>query len=129
MATFDDTLFTYLSGHAGLSALVGDKIYPDKIPQKVESPYIRFFEVNREKIYSHQGYSNSSIYSIQITSYSSTKAGARAIADQVTAAMEAWTTASEQIGHVFQEGENPGWEDSQGQYYVDQDYDVFYVDN
>ena len=129
MATFDDTLFTYLSGHAGLSALVGDKIYPDQVPQKVEAPYVCFYEIYREKIYSHQGYSNSGIYSIQITCSASTKIEARAIADQIAAAMEAWTAASDQIGHVFQEGENAGWEDSRGLYYIDLDFDVFYVDN
>ena len=38
----NDALFSYLSTHAGLSALVGTRIYPDKLPDKITLPAIAF---------------------------------------------------------------------------------------
>ena len=36
----EDALYTRLSGHAGLSALIGDRIYPVKLPQSPVYPAI-----------------------------------------------------------------------------------------
>lgn len=48
--TLDAVLFAYLSAHAGLSALIGDRVYPDEAPQGVEVPFIvrRLIDETRE---------------------------------------------------------------------------------
>lgn len=126
--SFESTLYSYLSGYGGLTAYVGNRIYPDKEPQTAEAPAIRFLEVYREKLYSHSGYTTSNIYSIQISTYAATKDSAITIAAQVAAAMEAWTAASANVGHCFQEGESGTWLDGLDLYCIDQDYQVFYND-
>ena len=49
MAAFEDTLYTTLTGHAGLSALVSDRVYPllaDGEGGPVERPYIVFQRIS-----------------------------------------------------------------------------------
>ena len=46
MAAFEDTLYTTLTGHAGLSALVSDRVYPLLAPGDVERPYIVFQRIS-----------------------------------------------------------------------------------
>ena len=80
---FEDALFAQLSGFSGLAALVSSKIYPDYVPQQTAAPYLRYFEVYREKKYVFSGYNGTSIFSIQISVYATTRTQARFIADQV----------------------------------------------
>jgi hypothetical protein len=128
--SFVDDLYTRLSGYTGLSAYVGDKIYPaNNVAQSVVDPYIAHFKVHREKIYTHNGYSGTSIYSIQLSVFAATKDQSELIAAQVVAAMEGWPAADKnKIGFVFQEGEGDGWDQDRLLYFVDLDFSIFYQD-
>lgn len=44
MADFQSDLFTALSGYAGLSTLVGNRIYPNGAPQDPATPFIVYYE-------------------------------------------------------------------------------------
>lgn len=43
--TLEEALYAYLSSHAGLSALVGSRIYPATMPQNVTLPAVTYFRV------------------------------------------------------------------------------------
>ena len=45
----NDALFSYLSTHAGLSALVSTRIYPDKLPDKPTFPTVTFQLIGEEE--------------------------------------------------------------------------------
>ena len=121
------TLPAYLMAHAGLSALVGDKVYPDMEPQNVEQPYVCFEVISREKLYTHDGYTTTSIYSLQVSTYAASKDDAIEIAAQVFAAMDAWPTAApDNVGFCVQEGEGGIWVEGIDLYCIDQDYAIFY---
>ena len=123
-----DVLYSYLSGHVGLVALIDTRIYPaDKIPQNVAAPYVPFKQVNREKNYSLSGYSGSSIYSEQISMYAKTEDNAELIAEQILAAMEAWPAANSKIGYALLENEiDATWVDALELYCIDLDFEIFY---
>ena len=49
MATIEAALFTRVSTHVGLSALVGTRIYPGLLPQAVTLPAISYFRVSTNR--------------------------------------------------------------------------------
>lgn len=126
--SFENTLFAYLANRPGLSALMSDRIYPDKAPQDCAAPYVYYLEVYREKNYSHSGYNATGEWSIQLSSYAATKDQVRLIADQVSLAMDAWPGANSKVGHCLQENEQGLWVEELKLYCIDQDYTIFYED-
>ncbi|MBA7515230.1 hypothetical protein ES705_07269 [subsurface metagenome] len=47
--------FTYLTTHAGLSALIGTRLWPLRLPQNVEYPCIRYRQVSNPPELAHDG--------------------------------------------------------------------------
>jgi len=126
--SFTADLYTHLSGYAGLSAYVGSKVYPNKVPQTAAAPYLMYFQVYREKNYTYAGYNGTSIYSMQISAYATTDDEVRLITDQVAAAMAAYPMANRKIGFAYQKDENSTWREDLGLYEIDMDFDIFYSD-
>lgn len=44
--SLEDSVYAALAGYAGLSALVGARIYPDEAPQNTVSPYVVWQEIS-----------------------------------------------------------------------------------
>lgn len=126
--SFEDDLYTHLSGFTGLTDLIGQKIYPDHVPQTAEVPYLSYFEVYREKNYVFSGYNGTSIISIQISAFADTKNQARLVADQVPLAMAAWPGANSKVGYAIQQNEISTWREDLEAYEMDLDFDIFYTE-
>lgn len=50
---FEEALFTYLSNEPAITARVADRIFPDRLPEKVTLPAISFHRVDARRIYTH----------------------------------------------------------------------------
>ncbi len=46
-----EALYTYLSGYAGLNALVGDRIYPIVLPQKAVMPAVTYQKISEPQVH------------------------------------------------------------------------------
>lgn len=90
MISIEEALFRYLSGYAGLSELVGDRIYPDVLPQKVTMPAVKHQRIDTPREYSHSGDSNLAHPRFQFSGFALTKPAAKAVADQIRAAFNAY---------------------------------------
>lgn len=51
MATIEQSLYSHLTGHAGLSALVATRVYPVKLPQNPTYPAVAYSRVSRRAIF------------------------------------------------------------------------------
>lgn len=102
--TFEEELYSYLSNHNGLSALVGDRIYPGNAPQQVTKPYCTSLKVFSDREYSHSGFSGLEHVDLQISCFSETYLQSIQIAKQVTLAIEAWPAANNNAQSAFQQG-------------------------
>ena len=100
-----DVLYSYLSTHVGLSALVGTRIYPVDALEQGAKPYCVYAVISEIRHYSHGGYSNLSEYRIQISCYGDTNASARAVVAQVIAALEAWPSVNPNVQKSFFEND------------------------
>jgi hypothetical protein len=102
--TFEEELYSYLSSHGGLSALVGNRIYPGDAPQGVVPPYCASLKIFSDREYSHDGYSGLEHVNIQISCFSLTYLQSIQIAKLVTLAIEAWPLANNNVQAAFQKG-------------------------
>jgi hypothetical protein len=96
------SLYTYLSTYAGLTALIGTRIYPSgDVPQGPVIPYCVYSRPNSERVYSHQGFSSLTDDNLQINCYSTTTLSVEAIEAQVIAAIEAWPATNGSVQAAF----------------------------
>jgi hypothetical protein len=61
--SFQSDLITVLTGNVGLHALVADRIWPDKAPQKPTLPYVILFELQSRD---QQAFSNAVVIGRQV---------------------------------------------------------------
>lgn len=85
-------LYTALSGDAGLSALVGTRIYPVRVPQSPAYPLVSYMRVSNSHVNSLSGSSGLDNSRYQFDVYSDTYASANSVADAIIAAMATATT-------------------------------------
>lgn len=122
----EEDLYSHLSTFTGLTALVGDRVYPVTAPQTVQAPFCVFFKVSDARIYSHQGFSGLERVRVQISCYAETYLEAKQVAEQVTAAMEAWLAANVKVQASFQENELDMYDSETGLYHVPVDFFIWY---
>ena len=94
MADVETVLFTRLTTHAGLAALVSVRVYPMLLPQAPTMPavtYQRIDGVRESGMTQEHGMAHPRI---QVDSWASTYAGAKAVAGQVRAALQRWSDSS-----------------------------------
>lgn len=82
-----DALVAYLLAYPGLAALIGTKLEPDSMPPGAALPYVTYMTVSDVKDHTLQGISELEHPVYQFTSYATTKASARAIVNQIKAAL------------------------------------------
>lgn len=104
--SMETELKTYLRAHAGLVALVGQRIYPyGKAPQEVAKPYCVFSKKGNKRVRSHQGYSGLSEVAIEVNCYAETGLQAEAVMEQVTEAVESWPGVNQRAQSAKQDDE------------------------
>lgn len=88
----EEGIYSYLSGYAGLTALVSTRIYPLENPQNVTLPAVCYQLISTPQApgYTHQGPSNLLMPRFQFDCYAGTSLACRQIAAQVRAAMDGY---------------------------------------
>jgi len=86
--TIETTLFSTLSGAAGVSALVSSRIYPNVAPESVTFPYLVYSVISSERMHTLPGVANMQRKTIQIDCNATTYSGAKALATAVISALE-----------------------------------------
>ena len=87
-------LYSVLSGAAGLTALVGTRIYPDSIPEDVVLPAVVYSRASTEPVVSVSGQKFAETAHLAISAWAKTRTAAAAIGDQIEAALlSAWQPA------------------------------------
>lgn len=85
----ETSLYAALSGHAGLTALVSDRIWPDVIPEARTLPGVVFARAATEPIVAMDGSVLAEVAELSIGCWATQRQAADACADQVVAAIAA----------------------------------------
>jgi hypothetical protein len=102
--TITAALYQYLAAHAGLTALVGTRIFPVQAEQGTTFPCLVLSQIGEDRQHAHDGFTGFTVSQVQISVYAGSYEAAVAVAVQVTAAMEAWEGATG-IQAVFPRGQ------------------------
>lgn len=87
-------LYAVLSGAAGLTALVGNRIYPDAIPEDAALPAVVYARASTEPVLSVSGQKFAETARLTISAWAKTRTAAAAAGDQIEAALlAAWQPA------------------------------------
>lgn len=90
----ESSLYAILAAAAGVTALVGSKIYPDLIPEEKDPPYIGFERISTEPVATIHGTVLAEDVGMVVACWAETRVAAEALADAVDAAMRA-------AGHIY----------------------------
>jgi len=84
--TLEEALFGHLSAYPNLAALVGSRIHPQVLPQKVDYPAVTYFRVGGREEYTQSGTVRVRPR-VQLSCWARTYQEAKAVAGQVKAAL------------------------------------------
>jgi len=109
----EDALYSRLSGFAGLTALVGTRIYPLKLEPGAALPAVSFqlIDAERDRLSGQDGVDHAARF--QLDSWADTYESAKAVAAQVVAALDRWsgTVAGVVVNTSFIDSERDTFEE------------------
>lgn len=88
-----ERVYDQLTGHAGVAALVGTRVYRKALPQRPTLPALTYLIVITIPMYSHGGDTKFDSVRVQVSCWAETDGGADALAAQVRLAMNGWKAA------------------------------------
>lgn len=92
--TLEQALFNYLSTYAGLVSLLGTRVYPLRLPQGPTYPAITYFKVSNTRVRTMGAPNLGGRPRVQVSCWGETYASAKAVANQVRAALDGYGPAT-----------------------------------
>jgi hypothetical protein len=89
-----EQLYYYLQNYAGLTALIGARIYPQRVPTGAALPYVVFTFVGRTPEYDQDGLDGENEVTVQFDCCGSTLGSAVNVAAQIYAALDTQNDAT-----------------------------------
>ena len=126
--TIETAIFTRLTGHAGTTALVGTRVYPDHLPQNPTYPAITYTRVTTERA-SAMGVDTGVVEAeFRIVCFDETYAEVKAVALQVLDALQRFrgTVDSVVIQDVFIINQDYDFDDDVGLYEINLDFSFWH---
>lgn len=129
MATLEEGLVAKLLAMAGVTSLVGTRIYPLVEPQDASLPAIVYQRISGPRDHVMEGASGLAMARMQLTMLASTYSGAKALAEAVRAALDGvghatWGTVP--VERSFLENDSDAWADRFEAPVVRHDYSIWY---
>lgn len=88
MAELEEAVYSRLNGNAGVSAIVGTRIYPEKIPQEATLPAVAYARISARRARSHSGPGGLARPRIQVTCVAASYSEAKALAAATRKALD-----------------------------------------
>lgn len=133
MTVLDEGLVSYLTGYSGLTALISTRVYPFKIPQAATLPCLTYQRISTPRSLSHDssGIGNELAHPrFQFDAWATTYASAKAISDQVRAALNGHTGSmgGVTIRAALVDDERTSFEPETNLFRVSSDYIIWHND-
>ena len=124
----EEGLYTFLQSRAGLTALVGTRIYPVMAPQGVALPYVAFDRVDTRPEQALGEAAGLATTRVQFDCYAAGAKQAKELADALRQALDgqSGTWGSVVVGACLWLNELDVYEPETGSYAVPVDFDVIY---
>ena len=111
MATIEEAVVVRMGGDAGLTALIGTRLFPLRVPQDADMPAIAYQKISSPKTHSHSGSSHLAQSRIQFTCEADDYATAKAVANAVRDCWDgfAGTVDGVRIDSALVQDDRDGW--------------------
>lgn len=122
-------LYAYLAADAGVSGLVGTRIYPLLLPQEPTLPALVYQRISTNPLgHSHDGPNHLTRVRMQLRCHGATLLAAKTLADAVRDALDGYSGAmgTVTVQSVFREDEGDDDEPETGSWSVRADYMIVY---
>jgi hypothetical protein len=109
VSTVEELAFTRCTTHAGLSALISTRCYPDRVPEDPTYPLVRYTRISTATFGLRQMARNSNTplarVRVQFDAFGETGDDARGVAEQLFAAWDGYQSSGGggDIGYAFQD--------------------------
>ena len=126
----EEALFSRLSGHAGLAALVGDRIYPQVLPQGGTFPALTYAKTKGERVQAMGGNPGIARVTFRVAAWSDVYSDAKDASAQVRDALERWsgTEAGVTVLDSFLGDELDGYDDETQRHQAALDVDIIHTE-
>jgi hypothetical protein len=119
--TIKDDIYTRLSGDAGVTALVGTRIYRRVLPQDSTLPAITYTQVSERPLVNLDGENTTRNARFQFDCFGSTDSAAEDLADALRAAM-----ITDSVFASVRESQSDAYTDDAKQYQVSIDFSIWF---
>lgn len=121
---FDTELVAWVLTQSTITALIGTRIHPDFLPQNTTLDAIVYNQISGVRAHSTAGASGYCEARYQLSCWSATKAGAKALAEAVRKAIDGFggTMGTTAVNYAFLEDETDAWEDEPKRWRTDLDF-------
>lgn len=128
MSNIDTAIYTRLSTHAGLAALVSTRIYPPPAPQDATYPLVTYQQISGIREYAMTTQVGLVDGRFQFDVWAETRPGARTVAEQVRQALSNYRGTSDtiQVDFVRMDTELVDYDEDAALHRVLQDYIISY---
>lgn len=129
MSTLEEGLYAFLTANAGVFGLVGERIYPQVIPQDAPMPAVAYQRISSPREYSHYpGASGLARARMQFTCEGDSYRQAKRVAEAIRAALSGYkgVAGDVTIGAAFLENENDSYSEGYQMPVVRVDYVIWY---
>ena len=127
----EEAIYTYLSNHAGLTALVSTRIHPLIMPQSTVLPAVTFSKVSGPRVHAMQQDAGLAYPRFQVSCWGATYKSAKDVAAQVRAALQDFKGTMGGVGGVvvsgvFIQDENDLYEPGTQVYHIALDFVIWH---
>lgn len=129
MADIEQVIVTRLTSFAGLSALIGQRVYPKRSPQSPTLPYVTYQAVSGSSQQFLNDPTDVAMPRIQVDAWARSHESARAVSGQIVAALHLWrdNTTTPRVIESKLEGEPQDIDEPDVNLHrVSQDFEVWY---
>lgn len=128
---FEEDLYRYLIGSAGISTIAGERVYPVMLPQNCLLPAVTYQKVSGERLHSLQGDTGYATPVFQISARAGSYAQCKTLAEQIRLSLQNFSglmggTGGTDIGAVLLMGEVEGYEPDTNSWYNHLDFKFHY---
>lgn len=132
MAELEEAVYAILVEDAAVGALVGTRVYPQRIPQDVELPAVAYSRISTRRAQRHGGTGEGRRLArarVQVNCEAGSYGQAKALASAVVGALDGvqTTVAGVWVQGSWAEGEGDEYGETDGIYGVRQDFMIWYA--